>query len=123
MCTFMRSIRSFLRHEEGSLIPAMASMMIVMIGAVGVAVDMGRLHLVQNRLSSALDAAGLAAGASTGSNAQSVASNYMALNYPNGYMGSTLGDVNATVSTDNMIINLTASATLQTTFLNVLGIS
>ncbi|MSO75263.1 MAG: hypothetical protein EXQ99_09050 [Alphaproteobacteria bacterium] len=35
---------------------------IMLVGAVGTGVDIGRLHITQSKLQAALDAAGLAAG-------------------------------------------------------------
>lgn len=122
----MKNLRSLLRHEAGSIMPAAVAVIIAMIGAVGIAVDMGRLHLVESRLQTSLDAAGLAAGATTlttGTTVDSVVSNYMAVNYPANYMGSTETTNPATTASNGMIINISATATMNTTFLSVLGIN
>lgn len=120
----MKNLRSLLRHEAGSIMPAAAAVIIAMIAAVGIAVDMGRLHLVETRLQTSLDAAGLAAGATTnGTSVTTVVTNYMNVNYPANYMGSTVGAPTVTTASSGMVINLTATATMNTTFLSILGIN
>ena len=56
-------VASFAREESGMTLPLMGASMLVITGLTGLAVDTGRLQLVQSKLSYALDAAGLAAGA------------------------------------------------------------
>jgi Flp pilus assembly protein TadG len=48
--------------ERGSVMTVMAICSIVLVGAVGTAIDVGRLQVAQSKLQTALDSAGLAAG-------------------------------------------------------------
>ena len=48
--------------ERGSVMTTMAICSIFLVGAVGTAIDVGRLQVAQSKLQTALDSAGLAAG-------------------------------------------------------------
>ena len=52
--------------ERGSVAPLVGVAMIMLVAAVGVAIDIGRGQVAQSKLQSSLDAAGLAAGAMVG---------------------------------------------------------
>ena len=54
--------KSLLRRNDGSVFLIVALAATVVIGSVGVAVDIGRGQMVQAKLQNAVDAAGLAAG-------------------------------------------------------------
>lgn len=96
--------------------------MIVLIVSAGVAIDVGRAVLAKARLVSALDAAGLAVGVRvTTSDAAAEAKRYVLANFASGYAGATVGAVTATVSSDKKTISLSASATLPTVFMKLVG--
>jgi Flp pilus assembly protein TadG len=63
----LRNIRKNLGQlwscERGAVAPLVGVCAIMLVGAVAVAVDVGRGQVAQSKLQSALDAAGLAAGA------------------------------------------------------------
>lgn len=46
----------------------------------------------------------------------------MSANFPNAYMGTTTPQITSEKSTDNLVINVTASTTMPTTFMNILGL-
>ncbi|MBV8938600.1 MAG: VWA domain-containing protein, partial [Alphaproteobacteria bacterium] len=109
---------------RGSVLPIVGMSLVALVGLSGMAVDMGRVQMVQSKLSSSLDAAGLAAGATVNTATVSTEVNkYFNANYPAGYLGSTVTAVNSTVSSDNMTISLSATATVPTTFMRVVGIT
>ena len=56
-------LRRLAACEEGAVAPLVAVCAIMLIVAVGVAVDVGRGQVAQSKLQSSLDSAGLAAGA------------------------------------------------------------
>ena len=72
--------------------------LLLLVGAVGLALDSGRAYLVRARLTAAVDAAGLAAAravsrgedaASRNASAIAAAGRAFQANYPDGYLGST----------------------------------
>ncbi len=65
MAFFSRQFSSLLRSTKGSALIFVALGAVTLITAVGAAVDMARLQTLQSRISHALDAAGLAAGATS----------------------------------------------------------
>ncbi len=130
----MLSLRSFLcssstlsrfaSDERGMTLPMLALTFLSVMGFVGTSVDIARLQLVQSRLSFSLDAAGLAAGSTMStSNLNDELAKYMTANFPENYMGATTPSISAQVSDDNMVIDLAATTTMPTTFMNVFGIS
>ena len=117
----LRDIKAYCRHQGGVVAVAFGLMIPVVIGAVGLSVDMSQAYLVKSRLSSALDAAALAAAA-TGSEDETEIQNkvdaFMEANYPEGRIGTK---VNVDVSLDGDELTVTASARLNTSFMRVFG--
>lgn len=110
----------FLRDECGSVFTMAAIMAIGIVGTVGLAVDVGRAQMAEGKLQNALDAAGLAAGASLNTdNLEGVVNKYLALNFGQGNLGAAITDVDVVVSDDNQLITVTASASLNTTFMRI----
>ena len=102
--------------------PLLGISITLLIGMTGAAVDMGRAQQAQTKLSSSLDAAGLAAGATistTDLNAE--ANKYLEVNFQD-YLGATITDFTTTVNADNSTITLSATATVPTTLMQVMGI-
>ncbi len=117
----MNKIMRFLRGESGSIVPIVGLGIAAIVGATGVAVDVGRAQLVQAKLSSSLDAAGLAAGSTVSTtNVNSEVTKYLNANFKN-YLGSTVTLATPVVSADSSTITLSASATLPTTFMRIFG--
>ena len=119
-----RSAR-FSGDQSGAVAPIIGLTFIMLILAAGFAIDVGRGTLVKARLSDALDAAGLAVGAklSSTSNYDAEALRYVSANFKAGYAGATVdsSSVKAVVSTDKSTITLSASATLPTAFMRIVG--
>ena len=121
--TISQKLRGFARSESGMTLPLLAASMIAVTGMVGIAVDTGRMQLVQSKLQFSLDAAGLAAGSTVNTAALNTEiSKYLGANF-NGYLGATLTGTSATVDATNTVITLSASAQLPTTFMNIVGIT
>lgn len=133
-------LKSIIHNQQGSVFIMVAAAAFMLITATGVAVDMSRAQTLQTKLSSALDAAGLAAGATTSSVpptinpatnqtwtqadwVQSQAQKYFNANFPNNYMGAGTVTVNTSLSRDKTTISLTATTVQATTFLNAVGIT
>lgn len=117
-------LRRFARNEKGMTLPMVAVSFMAMTGFVGTAVDLGRIQLVQSRLSFALDAAGLAAGATLNtSSPNSEVTKYVQANFPTNYLGSSTPTTSVTLTADNTVLVLGASTNVPTTFMNVFGVS
>lgn len=111
------------RAEDGSVIAFVGVALVILIGAIGISIDAGRGYLVQSKLSSALDSAGLAAASTVNtSNLVSDAEKYLAANFQN-YMGSEITAVSVVPNSSNTIVTLSASARLPTTFMSLFGFS
>ena len=118
---FLRRLQEFGRSEKGMTLPLLAISMVMITGLVGLSIDVGRAQLVQSKLQFSLDAAGLAAS-STASTADltTEANKYLNANF-NGYLGATVSNVSVVPNSTTTLITLTATATLPTTFMQVLG--
>jgi Flp pilus assembly protein TadG len=118
---FKNRIRQFIGSESGMTLPLLGIGLVMLISMVGMATDIGRLQLVQAKLQSATDAAGLAGGATSLANQSSYINNYLQANF-NGYLGATLGDVNINAPNPTSF-TITTSASVPTTFMSVLHVS
>lgn len=103
---------------------------VAFVGFAGLSVDAMRGYLVQSRLSSALDAAGLAGARVMFSPTRDADIRmFFESNFPPGYMGATVTYPNSPnptilepqVDASNEVLTLTAEATIQTTLMRVLG--
>ena len=123
LCPFpMQTLRRFLRSETGMTLPLMAFSLVALTGFVGIAIDTGRMQMVQSKLQFSLDAAGLAAGSTVSTaSINSEMTKYLAANF-NGYMGATVIGSSVTANTANTVFTLSATATLPTTFMGTVGI-
>ncbi len=129
----LAKIRLFARSESGMTLPLMGLSMIVMTGFAGLAIDVGRMQMVQSKLQFSLDAAGLAAGSTvstTSLNAEAV--KYLKADFGCGtganatcYMGASLStnSPSVTANSTNTVFTLSATATVPTTFMGVVGVS
>ncbi len=119
---FLRLLQRFYRSESGMTLPLLAVSMVMITGMVGVAIDTARAQLVQSKLQFSLDAAGLAGSSTVNTaNLNAEVAKYLNANF-NGYLGSTLTGNTATANSSNTVITLAATATLPSTFMNVLSI-
>lgn len=122
MVQYAKYLRRLLRREDGSATLLVGLGATLLIASAGVAIDMGRVQTAQSRLSSALDAAGLAAGnAISSGNANAVALKYFWANYPANYMGSTVNNPTIVPNADNSKITLDVTGTVPTTFMKIFG--
>lgn len=120
-------------RQRGQVLVLVGLTLIVLIGAVGLAIDSGRAYGVKARLNAAVDAAAIAGARAlaTGvddatriANAQAAAARFYNLNYPDGFLGSTRGAPSTTAvheSTGHWRITVSGSAEMPTTFMRVLG--
>lgn len=120
-CTVWR----FRSDDRGAVAIIIALALIPLMVAAGLAVDLSRAYLVKNRLSHALDAAGLAVGSmrTTTSNTaylETQFNEFMTANYAAEDLGSTH---DLTFTDSGGVITVTGKATLNTVFMGVVGIN
>ena len=109
----------FFRHQAGGVAVIVALTLIPILAASGAAIDFGRAYAVKARLTSALDAAGLAVGSSSPEGASRILARFFAANYPAEKLGVP---VSPTITIINGEIQLTAEARIPTKFLGLISI-
>jgi Mg-chelatase subunit ChlD len=121
-----------IRRRGFVLLTTGAMILLVLLPAMGLAVDAGMMYLVQSVLAAAADAASLAGAralargaddAAQRANAESTANSHFYANFPTGYFGSTnlaVSNVAATDSTYMRSVTTTASVDLPFVFLRAL---
>lgn len=126
--SFRHALSEFIRNNRGASAVIVAFLAIPIFGAVGLSIDMGRAYVLKSKLSTAIDAAGLAVGrnifAPTDAEIYADAQKYFDANFPSGFMGTDPIIMNAdTVKWDETRENITinVSANMNTTFMNILG--
>jgi hypothetical protein len=118
----LKPFARFFACESGMTLPLMAFSLVALTGFVGVAIDTGRMQMVQSKLQFSLDAAGLAAGSTISTTSlNSEVSKYLNANF-NGYMGATVTGATVVANTANTVFTLSATASLPTTFMGTVGI-
>ena len=119
--TIKKNFSEFFREQSGVVAVAFGIIIPVVIGSVGLSVDMSQAYLVKARLSSALDAAALAAAA-TGSDDEGAIQDkvdaFMEANYPEGRIGSKIA-IDVALNGDELTV--TATARLETSFMRIFG--
>ena len=114
--------RNLWRDRRGATAVIFALTIIPLCLAGGTAIDMGRAYVVKNRLGYALDAAGLAVGAATTTDEDElneIMLAYFRANYPNYELGVT---TIPTMTITGSEVHLSATATINTTLMSVVGI-
>jgi Flp pilus assembly protein TadG len=119
---WLKSFLGLFSSESGSALPLVGVGILALVGSTGTAVDMGRVQIAQSKMSSALDAAGLAAGAVVNSgDTQAQVNKYFNANFPAESLGVTMRSLTITTSEDNMLLTLDATGAVDTTFMRVFG--
>lgn len=115
-------MKRFWQKDSGSVLVFTAFSLMVLVAGVGMSVDFARAYMLKNRLSTALDAAGLAAAAVV--NSQDIGTeidNYFNANFPAGYMGATLTGPHYTIDQDNRVLSLDVTGEIKTSFMHIFG--
>tara|TARA_B100000676_G_scaffold227875_1_gene225894 strand:+ start:2182 stop:3477 length:1296 start_codon:yes stop_codon:yes gene_type:complete len=113
----------FLADQTGAVVIVFALSLIPLCMASGAAIDLGRAYLVKSRLGYALDAAGLAVGAAATNDEDELAAimeAFFEANYPIEELGVP---VTPTLSLIDNKVHLSATADVDTTLMNIVGIS
>ncbi len=120
--SIVRRFADFGRQEKGAAIVLFALAAVPMVAFVGMGTDAARAYLVKSRMSSALDAAGLAGGRKFFSPGRDADINmFFNANFPAGYMNATVSGPHISVDELDERLTLTASADIPTTLMRVLG--
>ncbi len=117
------------KHEKGQIFIVLAILIPILIVFVGLSVDLGMAYLTKTTLSKAVDAAALAAMRNINqgqSKAAAVATSAFNANYQSvlGFSGNTPTPTVAwsTDANGNTLVTISATATLNTSFIRVLSI-
>lgn len=108
---------------SGNVAMLYALALVPTVGAAGAAVDLGQALVVRQRLSEATDAAALALGSMvnlTAAQQRAKALEFINANIPASALGST---ANVTVTTGQATVTVKATATVDTAFMGLMGIS
>ena len=117
-----KKLSRFSRNDKGVAIVLFALAAIPMVAFIGMGTDTARAYLVKSRMSSALDAAGLAGGRRFfASTRDSEIAMFFNANFPPGYMNSTVSGPHIVVDELAEKLTLTAEAQIPTTLMKVLG--
>lgn len=117
-----RLLLRFAGEKRGNVAIIFGLSLIPLLVAAGAAVDLSRALVVRARLAQALDAAGLAVGATpnlTQTQMQDLATKYFNANYPAEKLGVP-GAIQVSVS--NKVVIMSATAQLQTSLMYLVGI-
>ncbi len=116
-------INRFARDRRGSTYLFLGITIIPLVGFLGLATDVARGYLVKSRLQYALDAAGLAGARVFYSDFRDDDIRmYFEANFPDDFLGATVDGPTITPSEDGTKLTVTASATVGTTFMQLLQI-
>lgn len=116
-------LRRFIRDARGNYAIIFALSVIPILIAVGAAIDISRAYVVKQRMTKALDAAGLAVAGMTGlttAQIQTTAQNFFNANYPATKIGVP-GTLTVTSTTSK--VTLSASASMPTAIMGIIGIN
>ncbi len=116
-------LRRWRVDRRGSYAVIFAIALVPILIAIGAAVDISKAYVVKQRLTRALDAAGLAVGGTTGmttAQIQTMAQSFFNANYPATKIGvpGTLS-----VSASGNVVNLSVSAAMPTSLMGIVGIN
>lgn len=114
-------MRRLARCERGAVALLVAVAVVPLLLAIGLGVDLARIYLVRTRLSYAIDAAGLAAGAASGDDAalEVVARRFFDANYPAAAVDGVVTTFRLATAGD--VITVRAAARVPTTLMALGG--
>lgn len=116
--------RRFWRQRRGTAAVFVAVATIPLLGLVGIATDTARGYMVKGKLSSAIDAAGLAGGAAfylPAAERDADIKMFFNANFPSGYMGAKVTGPTILADAAKETLTLSASATVPTLFMRLFG--
>lgn len=115
-------LRRFMADRRGSYAIIFAITLVPLLVAIGAAVDISQAFVVKQRMTKALDAAGLAVGGTAGlttAELQAMAQDFFDANYPAAKLGIP-GAVSVTQT--GQVVSLAVTATMPTSIMGIVGI-
>lgn len=120
---FHKKWQNYWAETSGATLMAFALALPVVVGAMGISVDMARSYLAKERLTHALDAAALA-GAGSASLSESELHARVNAFFQQNFQGSDIGaPLNLLIDYDGETLRVAAAVQVDTTFMQVLGVS
>jgi len=114
--------RSLVKDARGGVAVFLALAIVPLMCFIGIGFDTARAYMVKSRLGSAVDAAGLAGGASFFLPTRNAdITMFFDANFPDGYMDALVDGPDIVVDEINEKIQISASATVKTTFMRLVG--
>ncbi|MBY0292907.1 MAG: hypothetical protein K2W92_06445 [Alphaproteobacteria bacterium] len=113
---------TFFQHEAGVVAIIYGLALLPIFGMLGLAIDVGRVYYVHSIITGASDAAALA-GASAGGTADNMTAQATAIfnaNIPKNFI-ATISGPTILLSSNNTVVNVSATGTINTTFMQILG--
>ncbi|WP_417459955.1 pilus assembly protein TadG-related protein [Kordiimonas sp.] len=116
------AVSAFSKDERGGFMPAIAGSVLMLTGAAGVAIDGARMYHVKDVLQKSLDSAGLAAGhAMSVDTMEADAHEFFNANVASISNVATSSQMVVDISDDQELITLSATATVEATFMRLFG--
>ena len=122
MKSIINNINLYMREQAGVVAVVFGVMVPIILGAVGMSVDLAQSYLVRERLTHAVDAAALAAAASSSDDPDEIearVNDFIEANYPPDKVGFTV-DITVEPGVDTLGVN--ATARLDTSFMKLVGV-
>lgn len=120
---FKNIIREYRESIRGATITAFALVFPVIVGGLGVSVDLARSYLIHERLTHSLDAAALAGAGSPGLSSADLNARINAYFRKNFQQDGNSTPVELIVMNDGAVLRVAGAVRMDSTFLQVLGIS
>ncbi len=117
-----RGRKSFIHKDKGVVAIIYALALIPLFGMLGLSIDVGRDYYVHSIIAGAVDSAAIA-GAKAGGNTANMTQQATAIfdaNIPKNFIG-TISGPSVQISSNGQVITVTATATIDTTFMQILG--
>lgn len=115
-------LRRLLRDERGATAVMLAVLLVPLLAFVGISVDTARGYFLKARLNQAIDAAALAGGrVFFEADRDQDVKDFFAANFPDGFMGATVSPLTINADPIEGSIEVMASATMDTTFMTLIG--
>ena len=115
-------LRRLCRDQRGAVAVLIAVLLVPLVAFVGISVDTARAYFLKARLNQALDSAALAGGrVFFEADRDQDVEDFFAANFPDGFLGATLSPLSISADAVEGSIEVSASAVMDTTFLNLIG--
>ena len=120
---FIEKVRNFALDCRAGSMALVGFATVPVVAFIGISGDTTVGYLVKSRLTAAVDSAGLAAAREVDADLRDAdLAMFFDANFPQDYLGATIDGPHLTVSDDGYRLEITASASVPTNFMRVIGI-